>query len=89
MRPNGRLKQVRSQFDRRMKRLVAIATGRIGHCEYFASVTMPRPATREIFGTSAVTITLPPDFSSRSIPVNACSAFLRMNSLPLSPEPRR
>ena len=50
---------------------------------------MPRPATREIFGTSAVTITLPPDFSSRSMPVNACSAFLRVNSLPLSPEPRR
>jgi hypothetical protein len=57
-RPNGKLMVVRSQLLRRMKRLVAIANGMIGRPDSRASMMMPRPATRERFGTSAVSATL-------------------------------
>ena len=57
-RPNGKLMVVRSQLFRRMKRLVAIANGMIGRPDSRASMMMPRPATRERFGTSAVEATL-------------------------------
>src|SRR5580704_4093518 len=46
-RPNGKLMVVRSQFFRRMKRLVVIAKGMIGRPDSRASMIMPRPATRE------------------------------------------
>ena len=57
-RPNGKLMVVRSQLFSRMKRLVAIANGMIGRPDSRASMMMPRPATRERFGTSAVSATL-------------------------------
>ena len=47
---NGRLISVRSQLLSTMRRLVAKQTGKIGRPDALASLTMPRPATRETFG---------------------------------------
>ena len=65
MRPKGRLIVARSQVDRSICRLVATAIGTIGRPEWRASWTMPSPATRETFGTSAVIATLAPSFRQR------------------------
>ena len=52
---------------RSKRRLVTTATGTIGRPESCASVTMPSPQTRAIFGTSAVSTTISPSASARSI----------------------
>ena len=66
-RPKGRPMLERSQLRKSRRRLVTTATGTIGRPESFASVTMPSPQTRAIFGTSAVSTTISPPSSARSI----------------------
>ena len=51
-----------------MRRLVTTATGTIGRPDSCASVTMPGPQTRDIFGMSAVITTISPSASARSMP---------------------
>ncbi len=53
-RPNGLPMLARSQELKSKRREVATAVGAIGRPEILASVTMPRPATRGRFDTSAV-----------------------------------
>ena len=65
-----------------MYRLVAIANGMIGRPDSRASMMMPRPATRDLFGTSAVSAMLEPSSSTRSISLNAPTPPLRWNADP-------
>ena len=60
-----------------VKRLVAIARGKIGRPDSRASRMTPRPATRATFGTSAVVAMLMPSASVCSMRLNAVTPPLR------------
>ena len=65
-----------SQLSKSMRRLVTTATGTIGRPDNCASVTMPWPQTRAIFGMSAVITTISPSLSARSIAAQRLDAAL-------------
>ena len=87
-RPNGRPTLARSQDLKSMRRLVTTAIGTIGRPEMRASVTMPRPATRATFGTSAVIATVAPPSSSRRSAIRALAPPFSRTFSPRAPEPR-
>ena len=70
------------------RRLVTTATGTIGRPESCASMTMPSPQTREIFGMSAVSTTISPSASARTISRVAATPPFSRTSRPRAPEPR-
>jgi hypothetical protein len=70
------------------RRLVTTATGTIGRPDSRASVTMPSPQTRAIFGTSAVRTTISPSASARIMARSAATPPFSRISRPRAPEPR-
>ncbi len=71
-----------------MRRLVTTAIGTIGRPEMRASVTMPSPATRATFGTSAVMAMVAPASSCCASAMSALAPPFSRTLSPRAPEPR-